>query len=70
MADGEGSPIRTVFLVGVIAVGAALLVSSSYELTRDRIAANARARLLASLESVLASRRARAFAAIRSRVSS
>lgn len=52
--EGRGSPIRTVFLVGVIAVGAALLVSSTYELTRDRIAANARARLLASLESVLA----------------
>src|SRR5690606_5092319 len=34
-------------------LAAALLVTSSYELTHERIAANARARLLASLASVL-----------------
>ncbi len=53
MAGGEGSPVRTVLVVGVIAIAAALLISTSYELTRDRIAANARARLLESLSSVL-----------------
>jgi electron transport complex protein RnfG len=54
MAGSDGSPVRTVLSVGVIAIGAALLVSATYELTRERIAANARARLLRSLSSVLA----------------
>jgi len=53
MAASEGSVLRTLSLVGVIAVAAALLVTSSYEFAKDRIAANERARLVASLNSVL-----------------
>ena len=53
MAAPEGSVLRTLALVGVIAAGAALLVTSSYEFAKDRIAANQRARLVASLNSVL-----------------
>lgn len=53
MAAPEGSPLKTLVLVGIVAAGAALLVTASYEFSRDRIAANERARLLASLHSVL-----------------
>jgi electron transport complex protein RnfG len=53
MAEAEGSVVRTLLFVGVIAVAAAALVTSSYELSKDRIAANERARLVASLNSVL-----------------
>jgi electron transport complex protein RnfG len=42
-----------VLLVGAIATGAALLVTASWEFSHERIAANQRARLLASLSSVL-----------------
>lgn len=53
MAATEGSALRTLLLVGVIAVGAAALVSGSYEFSRDRIEANRQARLLQNLQSVL-----------------
>lgn len=49
----NGSAIRTLVFVGLIAVGAALLVTGSYELSHERIAANERERLLRSLSSVL-----------------
>jgi electron transport complex protein RnfG len=45
--------LRTLLLVVVIAAAAALVVTGSHELSKDRIAANERARVLASLESVL-----------------
>jgi electron transport complex protein RnfG len=48
------SALRTLLLVGLVAVGAALIVTASHELSKDRIAANQRARLLAALTSVLA----------------
>lgn len=54
MATREGNPLVTVLLVGLVAAGAALIVSASHELSKDRIAANQRARLLESLNSVLA----------------
>jgi electron transport complex protein RnfG len=47
-------PVATVALVGLIAAGAAVLVTASWEFSRDRIAANERAELLANLSSVLA----------------
>ena len=46
--------LPTLLLVGVIAVGAAALVTGSYEFSRDRIEANRQARLLQSLNDVLA----------------
>lgn len=49
----NGSPLATVILVALIATAAAVLVTASWEFSRDRIAANQRARLLASLSSVL-----------------
>lgn len=51
MADAR--PIATVLLVGAIATAAALLVTLSWEFSHERIEANQRARLLASLSSVL-----------------
>ncbi len=51
--DNQGSPIRTLLIVGVVAAAAAFMVSASHEFSRDRIAANERARLIASLNSVL-----------------
>jgi electron transport complex protein RnfG len=53
MANADGGPIRTLLLVGVVAAAAAFAVSASYEFSKDRIAANRRARLIASLNSVL-----------------
>jgi electron transport complex protein RnfG len=53
MADAEGGPIRTLLLVGIVAAAAAFMVGASHEFSRDRIAANERARLLANLNSVL-----------------
>ena len=53
MAEPEGSVVRTALLVGVIVVGAAALVTGSYDFSKERIAANERARLVASLNSVL-----------------
>jgi electron transport complex protein RnfG len=49
----EGKPLTTILLVGVIATGAALLVTASWNFSAERIAANERARLLSSLSSVL-----------------
>ena len=49
----ERSTVRTVPLVAAIAAVAAVLVTASWELSFERIAANERARLLASLSSVL-----------------
>lgn len=51
MADAR--PIATVLLVAAIATAAALLVTVSWEFSHERIEANQRARLLASLSSVL-----------------
>jgi electron transport complex protein RnfG len=53
MANDDGGPIRTLLLVGVVAAAAAFMVSASHEFSRDRIAANDRARRIASLNSVL-----------------
>lgn len=49
----DGSPWRAIALVGIVAAISAALVSASWEFGRFRIAANERARLLASLSSVL-----------------
>lgn len=49
----KGSAIGTVIVVGLVAAGAATLVSLSYEFSRERIAANERARLVAALNRVL-----------------
>jgi electron transport complex protein RnfG len=53
MAKADGGPIRTLILVGLVAAAAAFIVSASHEFSRERIAANQRARLLANLNSVL-----------------
>jgi len=53
MARAEGGPIRTLLLVAVVAAAAAFAVSASHEFSKERIAANRRARLIASLNSVL-----------------
>jgi H+/Na+-translocating ferredoxin:NAD+ oxidoreductase subunit G len=53
MAGVEGGPIRTAVLVTVIAAAAWLGISASHNYSKERIAANRRARLIASLNSVL-----------------
>lgn len=54
MAAGtEGGPIRTVLLAVVVAAAAALAIRASYDFSKERIAANRRARLIESLNSVL-----------------
>jgi electron transport complex protein RnfG len=53
MAEPEGGPIRTLLLVGIVAAAAAFMVSASHDFSKERIAANRRARLIASLNSVL-----------------
>ena len=53
MARAEGGPIRTLLLVAIVAAAAAFAVSASHEFSKERIAANRRARLIASLNSVL-----------------
>jgi electron transport complex protein RnfG len=53
MAEAEGSVVRTLLFVGAVAVAATALVTSSYEFSKDRIAAHQRARLVASINSVL-----------------
>lgn len=53
MPDAKGSVLGTLALVGLVAVGAAALVTASYEFSRERIIENERARLLARLHSVL-----------------
>jgi Na+-translocating ferredoxin:NAD+ oxidoreductase subunit G len=50
----EARPVATLLLVALVATASAVLVTASWEFSRDRIAANERARLLASLSSVLA----------------
>jgi electron transport complex protein RnfG len=49
----NASALKTLLLVAVVATAAALVVTASHEFSKDRIAANERARVLASLESVL-----------------
>ena len=53
MAAAEGGPIRTAVLAVIIAVAAAFAISASHDFSKERIAANRRARLIASLNSVL-----------------
>lgn len=53
MSDGTGSIPGTLLLVGLVAVGAAALVTASYEFSRDRIIENERAQLLERLHSVV-----------------
>jgi electron transport complex protein RnfG len=53
MASDLARAAGTVVLVGAIAAVAGLLVSSSYELSRDRIAENERARVVRTLQTVL-----------------
>lgn len=53
MASTEGHRLGTVLLVGIVAVAAAFVVMSSYDWSRERIAANERARVVARLNSVL-----------------
>jgi electron transport complex protein RnfG len=50
----KGSALGTLLVVGIVAAAAAALVSVSYEFSRERIAANERARLVAALNRVLA----------------
>lgn len=49
----NGNALKTLGFVALVAVGAAVLVTGSYELSHERIAANERERLLRSLSSVL-----------------
>lgn len=49
----EPRPLLRLLVVTVIAAGSIALVTASWQFSRDRIAANERARLLASLSSVL-----------------
>lgn len=53
MDTPQGSALKTLLLVGVVATGAAALVTASHHFSKDRIAANERERLLSSLNSVL-----------------
>lgn len=53
MAERRGSIVGTLVLVGIVAVGAAALVTASYEFSRERILENERAQLLEQLHSVL-----------------
>jgi electron transport complex protein RnfG len=53
MAAIEGGPIRTALLAAIIAAAAAFAISASHDFSKERIAANRRARLIASLNSVL-----------------
>lgn len=53
MDVAELKPFRTLLFAGLVAAGAAAIVTASHEFSKDRIAANERARLLESLHSVL-----------------
>lgn len=53
MATEHPTVLRTVLLVVLVAGAATLLVSTTYEWSRDRIAANERERVLAQLRSVV-----------------
>ena len=46
MDTSKGSAAKTLLLVGLIAAGAALLVTGSYEVSYERIVANEREALL------------------------
>jgi electron transport complex protein RnfG len=52
-AGAEGGPMRTALLAAIVAVAAAFAISASHDFSKERIAANRRARLIASLNSVL-----------------
>src|SRR5690606_7406394 len=51
--SSKGSAWKTLMLVGIVALAAAVLVAGSYELSHERIAANEREALLRNLYSVL-----------------
>lgn len=53
MPERSGSILGTLVLVALVAVGAAVLVTASYEFSRERIIENERALLLERLHSVL-----------------
>jgi Na+-translocating ferredoxin:NAD+ oxidoreductase subunit G len=53
MASAEGSAIGTLLIGGALAVAAVFTVTSTYDWSRGRIAANERARVVARLNSVL-----------------
>lgn len=53
MATNNSSSIRTLLAVVAVSLGAAILVTGTYEFSVDRIEFNERQRLLASLDSVL-----------------
>ena len=53
MVTEQPTILRTVLLVALVAGAAALLVSSTYEWSRERIAANERQRVIARLRSVV-----------------
>jgi electron transport complex protein RnfG len=53
MAAAEGGPLRTAVLTVIVAAAAAFAISASHDFSKERIAANRRARLIASLNSVL-----------------
>ena len=54
MATNSPSAIRTLLLVTAVAVGAAAVITVAYEFSRERIANNERARVLANLRGVTA----------------
>jgi electron transport complex protein RnfG len=53
MAASDGGPVRTVVLAAIVAAAAAFAISASHDFSKERIAANRRARLIESLNSVL-----------------
>jgi Na+-translocating ferredoxin:NAD+ oxidoreductase subunit G len=53
MASAEGNRLVTLLLAAAVLVAAGFMVTSSYEWSRGRIAANERARVVARLNSVL-----------------
>ncbi len=53
MDEPKGGPIRTLLVAAVVAAAAGLAVNASHDFSKDRIAANDRARLVRSLNSVL-----------------
>ncbi len=53
MPERSGSILGTLALVGLVAAGAALIVTASYEFSHERIVENERAQLLGRLHSVL-----------------
>jgi H+/Na+-translocating ferredoxin:NAD+ oxidoreductase subunit G len=53
MAASDGGPVRTALLAAIIGAAAAFAISASHDFSKERIASNRRARLIASLNSVL-----------------